>query len=147
MTNNIKPSASPAIDVDINEIYRFLTTQYLHQNQLSWSRLQVAFIVEAGILTWFFSSINSTIPMFVITIGIILGCIVIWMLYQLVLRDWEIRDQNEDFLNKIHQPFGIELLKKKCKNGFRGRNIAPCLTYGSIIINIILLILRCYHFI
>jgi hypothetical protein len=146
--NETGSSSFDTNSVNENEIYRFLTTQYLHQNQLSWSRLQTAFAVEAGLLTWFFSSINSANTL-VTLISMGLGSVVIWLLYQLILRDWDIRDQNKSLLEQIHsnRKLKIELLKNKCEKGLKGRYVVPWLTYGSVTINLALPFLRHCHLI
>ena len=137
------------LTVNGNEVYRFITTHYFHQNQLSWSRLQTQFAVEAGLLTWYFSQKQSpTISAF----GMILGVIVIWLLYKLVLRDWEIRDQNENVLKLFHEPLGIEMRihpkdenkmdENKWLRGLRGKQILDYLTFGCIITNLTLVVTR-----
>lgn len=127
--------------VSESEVYRFLTTQYLHQNQLSWSRLQTTFAIEAGILAWFFSAETCT-PL--VVVGMILGSITVWLLHQLILRDWEIRDQNNEKLDKVHEPLGIKLIRPATRKWFRGSDIAGYLTFGCIIVNLMLAVLRLY---
>jgi hypothetical protein len=129
--------------VDGKEIYRFLTTQYLHQNQLSWSRLQTIFAIEAGLLAWFFSAHNTTIS--IIVVGMVLGSIAIWLLHQLILRDWEVRDQNAHLLDEVHAPLKIRLIKEACRKWLKGQYVAAYLTYGSIIVNLILSLLHLHN--
>jgi len=69
-----QPDKRMPLSVDGGEIYRFLTTQYLHQNQMSWSRLQTIFVIQAGLLAWFFAA-NTHVTITVV--GMILGSIVI----------------------------------------------------------------------
>ena len=82
----------------------------------------------------------------------ILGVIVIWLLYKLVLRDWEIRDQNENVLKLFHEPLGIEMRihpkdenkmdENKWLRGLRGKQILDYLTFGCIITNLTLVVTR-----
>jgi hypothetical protein len=134
-----KPEDALPLTVDGKEIYRFLTTQYLHQNQLSWSRLQTTFAIEAGLLAWFFS---AETPMPVVVVGMILGSLAIWLLHQLILRDWEVRDQNTNTLDQVHGPLQIKLIKEAGRKWLKGRYVAAYLTYGSIIVNLGLSLLR-----
>ena len=136
---NIFTTDSEPLSVDGKEIYRFLTNQYLHQNQLSWSRLQTTFAIEAGLLAWFFS---ANTPIALIVIGMILGSIAIWLLHQLILRDWEVRDQNNEKLDQVHEPLQIRLIRGADRKWLKGRDIAAYLTFGSIIVNLILSFLR-----
>jgi hypothetical protein len=125
--------------VDGKEVYRFVTAQYLHQNQLSWSRLQTIFVIEAGLLAWLFSAKFSIL---IYVIGMILGSIAIGLLHQLILRDWKIRDQNTHLLDQVHKPLHVKLIKEADSKWLSGRCVAAYLTYGSIVINIVLLPLR-----
>lgn len=134
------PESGLPLKIDGKEVYRFLTAQFLHQNQLSWSRLQTQFAVEAGILAWFFSH-GRCESICIATIGMLLGTAAVFFLYMLVLRDWEIRDQYRDDLNLFNQKLGISKIITDPKLGWRtGRNIAKILTYGCIITNIALLV-------
>lgn len=138
-----KPDDNRPLTVDGEGIYEFLTAQYLHQNQLSWNRLQTLFAIEAGLLAWFFSEQPPTVP--IVTSGMILGSIAIWLLHQLVLRDWEIRDQNAHLLDEVHKPLKVTLITEASRKWLRGRHVAAYLTYGCIIVNLVLSLLRLHN--
>jgi len=40
-------------------------------------------------------------------ISLLIGSIVIWLIWRLIQRDWEIRDQNLEIIDKVHGPKGI----------------------------------------
>lgn len=85
-----------------NEVYRFLVTYYLHQDKLSWSRTQTLVVVEAGLLAASFAKGGL-----IAIISLLIGSIVIWLIWRLIQRDWEIRDQNLEIIDKVHGPKGI----------------------------------------
>lgn len=91
--------------VSDNEIYKFLTTQWQHQNQLSWSRLYVMVALELAVLGGAISIKGA------LGVGaIIIGTFIAFILYRLVLRDWHVRDQHLALLNKVHKSSEIQML-------------------------------------
>lgn len=136
-----KPS-EPPLDVDGKEVYRFLTSYYIHQNQLGWSRLQTVFFIEAGILAGFFSKTTSGN---ISVMGMVLGALVIWFLHQLVERDWLIRDQNNRFLDEFHENLNIKLRITPVHKWLRGKWIARYISYGCIVTDILLAMVRYFH--
>lgn len=69
------------------EIYRFFGNAFISQNELSWSRTQILFGVEAGILTASFSN-GGLYGAFILFCGTVLIC----KIWRLILRDWQLRD-------------------------------------------------------
>lgn len=130
--------------VEGKDIYGFLTNQYLHQNQLSWSRLQTIFAIEAGILAWFFSFGSS---LAISSLGLLLGTCVVWLLYRLVIRDWEIRDQNLHLLDEVHEQIGISMIQPTRHSVLSGNVILRVLCYGAIALNISVCLLKLHGFV
>ena len=129
-----KRSFNP-VKVSENEIYRFVTTQYLHQNQLSWSRLQTIFAVETATLTSAFVK-----PGFYGNAAVFLGSAVIVILYLMVIRDWQVRDQNNNLLDNVHQPLNIRLIIKPKYWWQRGKNLFPIAILSSLLANLAVLL-------
>lgn len=92
-------------NVSENEIYKFITAQWQHQNQLSWSRLYVMLALEFAALGGAFSAKGL-----VGSGAIIVGTFVGFILYRLMRRDWNVRDQHLRLLDKVHGPLGIRMI-------------------------------------
>lgn len=92
-------------NVSENEIYKFVTAQWQHQNQLSWSRLYVMLALEFSVLGGAFSAKGL-----VGSGAIIVGTFVGFILYRLMLRDWNVRDQHLQLLDKVHDPLRIRMI-------------------------------------
>lgn len=84
------------------EVYRFLVTYYLYQDQLGWSRTKLLFTVEAAVLAAAFAY-KGFLATAVLTAGIIL-VVLIWFIVE---RDWQIRDQHLAVLDRVHLPRGL----------------------------------------
>lgn len=122
-------------EVSENEVYRFITTQYQHQNQLSWSRLQTIFAVETATLTGAFAK-----PGFYGNAAILLGTVIIVILYLMVIRDWQVRDQNTNLLDAVHQPRNIKLIVKPKFWWLRGYNLFGLAILSSLLANFVVLL-------
>jgi hypothetical protein len=86
------------------EIYNFLTRYYLHQDQLSWSRIQTIVAIEGAVLA------GALAKGGLLACGLLaFGALVIWLLWKLINRDWQVRDQDLDLLDQVHKPKGIRL--------------------------------------
>ena len=91
-------------NVSENEIYKFVTSHWQHQNQLSWSRLYVLLALEFAVLGGAFSTRG------LVGIGaVIVGTFVGFIIYCLMKRDWIVRDQHLQLLDKVHSPLGISM--------------------------------------
>ena len=86
------------------EVYRFLIDYYLYQDGLSWSRTQILLGVEAGTLAAAFSQ-KGVIG----AIALVLGTFLVVLLWGLVERDWEVRDQHLSIIDQVHWPKGIRM--------------------------------------
>lgn len=91
-------------NVTENEIYKFITAQWQHQNQLSWSRPYVMLALEFAVLSAAYSA-KGLVGIGAVVVGTFVGFII----YCLMLRDWTVRDQHLELLNKVHSPLGISM--------------------------------------
>lgn len=103
--------------VSENEIYKFLTAQWQHQNQLSWSRLYVILALESGTLAASYS-LKGWVGCALLIIGTFVG----FVLYRLIHRDWDVRDQLKllELLDSVHAPLGLRMIppaKSRWSNG------------------------------
>lgn len=119
--------------VSDDQVYSFLTSQFFNQDQLSWNRTQTIVAIEAGILASSFA-LKGILGV----ASLLLGSILVWLIWCLVLRDWEIRDQHLILLDAVHKPLGIRLI---CKAKFKwrtGRIILKAIVLFLIFINLTL---------
>ena len=115
-----------------NEIYRFLVTYYLYQDQLSWSRTQIVVAVEGAIAAGAFSSKCSVLSVLALT----LGTIVIGLIWRLIERDWQARDQNLPILDTAHKDRGIRMTPPGARWWQRGTWIIRILLGLIVIFNL-----------
>jgi len=109
------------------EVYRFLVTQYLYEDQLSWSRVQTLVAVEAGLLAAAFAKRGL-----VAILALVVGSLLIALIWRLIERGWEVRDQNLKILDQVHKPRQIRMVKTARGVFWRGSCIIR-LTVGLII--------------
>ncbi|MDD3483170.1 hypothetical protein [Azovibrio restrictus] len=102
--------------VSDNEIYKFLTTHWQHQNQLSWSRLYVMVALELATLGGAFS-IKGILGVSAIVVGTFVG----FLLYRLILRDWHVRDQHQELIEKVHKSSDIRMVPEPGSRWNHGR--------------------------
>ena len=115
-------------NVTEDEIYKFLTAQWQHQNQLSWSRLYVLLALESGTLAGSYS-IKGWLGCSLIIVGTIVG----FILYRLMLRDWGVRDQEKllNVLDGVHKPLGLRMIP----------DAKSVLSNGQFLLNLLFIIL------
>lgn len=96
--------------VSSNEIYKFLTAHWHHHNQLSWSKLYIMLALESATLAASdkLSSQSPNLACALLLIGTAVGII----LYRLMLRDWEVRDEYTQKLDMVHDLFGIRMIPR-----------------------------------
>ena len=128
-----KPDMS---DVKGPDVYRWLTTYYLHQDRLSWSRMQTIVAVEAGILAAAFHMdvMASIVPL-------VIGTVVIILIWRLILRDWEVRDQDLNVLDLVHKPRGIKVTCTPNRRITKGKTVLPLLMWTLVSLNVVLAML------
>jgi hypothetical protein len=88
--------------IDEKDFYRFICAYYLHQDALSWKRTELLFAVEAGVLAAAFS--QRTSPAVAIT-ALLGGSILVFLIWRLIQRDDQVRDQFNRYFKGFHQKF------------------------------------------
>ena len=117
---------------DHPEIYTFLTNYYLYQDGLSWGRTQLLVAVEAGAI----ASAFAVRPLAWITLT--MGAVLVFILWLIVERDWQTRDQYNHLLDKVHKPFEICMIQKPRYKWWRGSLLLRIVFIGFILLDIIL---------
>ena len=117
MTDQFEPPLDKIQPIEANEFYRFVCALYLQRDTLSWSRAQLIFAVEAGVLAGAFSNKDSAIYF---VPALIAGSVVIFLIWRLVQRDWQVRDQYNLYFDKFHKEFLNEQI-----NSGRIMTVAP----------------------
>jgi hypothetical protein len=122
LTGQVKPG----------EVYRFLTTFYMYNDGLGWKRTQLMVAVEGGVLAGAFAKSDpwSAIILF-------FGTPVIWPLFQLILRAWEIRDQHLELLDQVDLPMRIRMTKTS-KSTHSANHVLKFLVWMMIVANLTL---------
>jgi len=117
-------------------VYQWLTAYFLHQDRVSWSRIQTIVAVEAGILAAAFAldCRASLVPLVVGTF--LIGCV-----WRLVRRDWQIRDQDLAKLDLVHKPRGIRITKRAANVLWSGAGMLKLLMWSLGLINLALALL------
>ncbi|MCK4546136.1 MAG: hypothetical protein KAW17_01730 [Candidatus Eisenbacteria sp.] len=113
-------------------VYAYLTANYLHQDQLSWGRTQLLVAIEAGTLAAAFSLRPLAVPI------LLFGVFLVLAIWRLVERDWEVRDQDLDLLDKVNKPLGIRMIKTPRNKLWCGSVILRAVFIGLIALNILL---------
>lgn len=113
-----------------SEIYRWLTTYYLHQDRISVERIQTFIAIEAGVLGGAFALRGL---MAVITLA--LGSFLVWMVWRMVQRDWQIRDQSLHALDIVHKPLGLVIATPAPTKWHRASAIMPAVARSLIAVN------------
>lgn len=94
----------PPDGVSADRVYDWLTRHYLHQDQLSWSRLQTIATVEAATIAaaFYLGDERAWQPLAV-------GTFVVLLLFSLIFRDWQVRNRIKDELKAVHDRFGLSM--------------------------------------
>jgi len=123
-------------EVSDDQVYNWLTRYLLHQDQLSWSRTQTLVAVEAGVLAaaFYLNGKSSAVPL-------LLGGFIVWLLWCLIRRDWQVRDQDLLKLDDVHRAYGIRVTISPPVPWWSGSKVALTLIWLITITNIVLAIL------
>jgi hypothetical protein len=113
-------------------VYTHLTEYYLYQDELSWSRTQLLVAVEGGALAAAFALRPLAVP------TLLVGTVLTSLIWRLVERDWEVRDQNLGMLDKAHGPLGIRMTKRARSMWWRGAVILRTVFASLLAVNLIL---------
>jgi hypothetical protein len=114
------------------EVYTFLTDYYMYQDGLSWERTQLLVAVEAGAIASAFAVRQLA------WVTLIVGVALIAVIWLIVERDWETRDQSLHLLDKVHDPLGIRMMKEPRTKWWRGSFLLRIVFAGFILLDIIL---------
>jgi len=134
----VDPIGQWAACVNADQIYRYLIQYYLHQDQLSWGRIQNVVVVELALLAASYHCAGKLVGVAVLVVG----TPIILLLWQLIKRDWEIRDQNlKRILDKVHGPLGIVMCVEPRNEWWRGSTIVKRVVWGLVFLNVLLAIL------
>jgi hypothetical protein len=116
-----------------DEFYRFACAYYLHQDSLSWSRTQILFAVEGAALAAALSQRTS-----IAVLALLSGSVLVFLIWRLVQRDWQVRDQYLNFLDKFHkftEDSKIKMTVDPKGYSYRGSSITQFIILALIAIN------------
>jgi hypothetical protein len=132
MDNKLKEKLE-AEPVSSNEIYKFLTAHWHHHNQLSWSKLYVLLAVESATLAAGFQLHSDTpnVACALVLVGTVVGII----LYRLMQRDWEIRDDYTTKLDLAHSSLGIRMIPSSSGPSSHGQSLLLLLVILLVAVN------------
>lgn len=122
------------------EFYRFIYTYYFHQDSLSWSRTQNLLVVEAGVLAAAFSQHG-----WLAILALALGSVLVLLIWHLIQRDWQIRDQYNNYFDRFHEDWGVTLGVPAKGYWYRGRHIVQAITWSVIFINLVFVVLFAFE--
>ena len=128
------------IHIKDEHVYAFLTEYYIHQDQLSWGRTEALGVVEIGILTAAFAKEG-----WIAATSLIVGSVVVWLIWCLVQRDWEMRDQSLSALDSVHAPRNISMACATKHWWWRGRTILRVIVCLILLTNILLAVAFLFH--
>ena len=132
------PEKVPLESPSPSEVFRLMGTYYLYQDQIGWNRTQTLVVIEAGVLAGAFSRQGWLGPAL-----LVVGSLVVYWIYQLILRDWQIRDHLGQTIQPIVDQFGLDLLPPPSKNLPRGRAVVKRIVFGLIATNMLLVAIKC----
>jgi hypothetical protein len=125
--------------IDEKDFYRFICSYYLHQDASSWKRTELLFAVEAGVLAAAFSQRAS-----IAVTALIGGSILVFLIWRLIQRDDQVRDQFNRYFKKFHEklvadpamPDRIMTVPPKTK-WYRGGHIIRFIIWSLIAFNLL----------
>jgi hypothetical protein len=124
--------------VSANEMYRFLGALYLHQDQMGWSRTQTLVAIEAGVLAAAFY-----IKWWLSPLILGLGTVLVWWMFALIRRDWQVRKHVAGHLDSVHRTYDFRLIPREIEPGAaKGKRIVTRVRNLLIVVNCVLIVLR-----
>jgi len=124
----VKKACGP---ISESEFYRFIGAYYLHQDTLSWSRTQNLFAVEAGVLVAAFTRHG-----WLALLALLLGSGLVFLIWRLIQRDWQIRDQYNPYFDEFHKAWGVTLGVPPKNRWYRGHHIVKIIYCSMIALNL-----------
>jgi hypothetical protein len=123
-----------AKDVQKGEIYRFIYSLFIHQDNLSWNRTQVIMTIEAATLAGAFV-LGNTQHTALMRVLLISGSFVLFLLWRLIVRDQSMRDHlRNNYLDKIHDQYQIRI-SSEVRECDKGRNLILAVLIVLLILN------------
>jgi hypothetical protein len=117
--------------VDKSDFYRFIYTYYFHQDTLSWRRTQILLVAEAGILAAAFNKHG-----WLAILALSLGSLLVFLIWRLIQRDWQVRDQYNKYFDECHAEWGVRLTVQPRTEWYRGGRIIGFVSWGVIVFNL-----------
>ncbi len=136
--NKETPDSTWTSQVTEDAVYKHLTDYYLYQDRLSWSRTQTLVVLEAALLAASYAKAGT----FIAPVILILGTFVVWLIWRLIKRDWQVRDQNLKLLDQVHERKGIRMVVPASTIWSKGSFITPRVVDLIIGVNVVLTV--CY---
>ena len=113
------------------EFYRFIYTYYFHQDSLAWTRTQNLLVIEAGVLAAAFSKGG-----WLAIVALVLGSVLVLLVWHLIQRDWQVRDQYNHYFDEFHKEWGVTLGVPPKGYWYRGRHIIQAIAWSTIAFNL-----------
>lgn len=123
--------------IPASEYFRFLGAFYIHQDQLSWSRIQTVIAIEVAVLAVAFSRQGAISPLVCL-----LGGVGIVGVFWLMSIDRAVRDQVASEMQALHAPLGTIACLVPSVSGPKWLK-RICLTIAAV--NGLLFIARAYN--
>jgi hypothetical protein len=102
---NKNPGEIIADKVVEGEIYRFWYTYWLYQDQLAWNRLRIIIPAQAGVI-----AVAATKQGVIPILTCLLAAILMYGMFHLMYRDWEIRDYLGMCMEPVHRKSEFQCL-------------------------------------
>ncbi len=123
------------------DVYRFLTTYYLHQDVIFTGRIQTLVLVEGAILAGAFA--RQGVPSVYV---LVFGTWLVWLIGNIAQRDQDVRDQDLDLLDTVHKPKAIMMVRPASSRWRRGSFILKSVLRTLMCINSVLAVLFALYF-
>jgi hypothetical protein len=113
------------------EFYRFIYTYYFYQEGVSWTRTQNLLVVEGGVLAAAFSQHGQ-----LAILALAGGSVLVFLIWRLIQRDWQIRDQYIPYFDEFHKDWGVKMALPAKGYWYRGRHIINAIIWSVIVFNL-----------
>lgn len=87
------------------EIYRFWYTYWLYQDQLGWNRLRIIIPTQAGVI-----AVAATKQGMIPILTCFLAGVLMYGMFHLIFRDWELRDYIGECMEPVHKKSGFQCI-------------------------------------
>ncbi|MGH9745219.1 MAG: hypothetical protein ACRD59_03815 [Candidatus Acidiferrales bacterium] len=121
----------PCEPIENDDFYRFISAHYFHHDNLSWGRTQILFAIEAGVLVAAFNKRG-----WLAIAALVLGSLLVFLIWRLIQRDWQVRDQYLKYFDEFHKPWEVMLRTRPKSKWYSGRHIVEFVTFSIIVFNL-----------